>query len=98
MCTRFKRTDLLYEDYHWQASAAYDNARVISGKDKAILNRTEGDEMVCFIRSLALTWGWDDQPRSVGQRLEKLIREKVPADIQTQSKIKAWIMKHSDQI
>ena len=98
MCSTFKRTDLLYKDYNWEATADYDNAKVIGGKDRERLNRTEGHEMLYFIKSLALTWGWNDQPHSVGQRLEKLIREKVPSEIQTQSKIKAWIMKNCDQI
>jgi hypothetical protein len=98
MYTTFKRTDLLYQDYNWEASANYDNAKIIDSKDHTTLNRTDGYEMLYFINSLALTWGWHDEPHSVGQRLEKLIREKVPSDIQTQSKIKAWIMKNYDQL
>lgn len=98
MYTTFKRSDLLYKDYKWEAVADYDNPKVIGGNDHKQLNRTEGYEMLYFIKSLALTWGWKGQPNNVGQRLESIIREKVPSFIRTHSGIRDWISQNYKQV
>jgi hypothetical protein len=38
--------------------ADHDNPKIIGGNDHTELNRTEGYEMLYFIRSLSKTFGW----------------------------------------
>lgn len=82
---------MVYKDYKWTAAADYDNPKVISGNDHSELNRTEGYEMLYFIRSLAKSWDWKDEAIRACQKIERTIRMYVPATIRTHSAIKQWI-------
>ncbi len=77
-------------DYKWTAKADHDNPKFIGAQEHSMLNRTEGYEILYFINSLAKTWNWGENLSS-RQHLEKIIREKVPSDIRTHTKIKEWI-------
>jgi len=99
----YKRSDMVYEDYEWSAGADADDPKIIGGNDHTELNRSDGDEMICFIGSLAKTWHWESYskfsyPLGWYQELEKTIREKVPATIRTHSGIKDWIADHYQQL
>jgi hypothetical protein len=94
MYETFKPTDLLYRDYKWNAKADHDNPKVISGKEHTSLNRTEGYEMVYFIKSCAKTWGWLSLPISSAQHLEQIIRINVPHNMEKHFEIMNWIGTH----
>lgn len=98
MYNSFTAADLLYKDYKWNAKADHDNPKVITGKEHTSLNRTEGYEMLYFIRSLAKTWNWTTFPKSSGQNLERIIRTEVPKNIETHHEIMNWISEHYKQI
>jgi hypothetical protein len=94
MYNKFKASDLLFKDYKWQAKADHDNPKIIGGNDHNQLNRTEGYEMLYYIKSLGTTWKWPETEIAAGQRLEKIIKEVVPTNIRTHSAIKEWISEH----
>jgi len=76
--------NMYYNDFKWTARADHDNPKIIGGTDHAELNRTEGYEMLYFIKSLAKTWGWaDNSPIASYQHLERIIRTEVPSNIRT---------------
>ena len=94
----YKKSDMVYTDYKWTARADHDNPKIIGGTDHAELNRTEGYEMLYFINSLAHTLGWTSNVTSSCKNLERIIREKVPSNIRTHSKIKDWIAAHYEKV
>lgn len=87
----FNKSDMVYTDYKWTAKADFDNPKIIGGNDHSELNRTEGYEMLYYIRSLAKTWNWKDDAIKACQKLEKTIRSIVPDTIRTHIEIKTWI-------
>ena len=87
----FDKNDMVYLDYKWTAKADHDNPKIIGGNDHSELNRTEGYEMLYYIRSLAKSWDWKDDAIKACQKLEKTIRIKVPESYRTHSGIKVWI-------
>lgn len=89
---------MIFTDYKWTAKADLDNPKVIAGNDRSELNRSEGYEMLYFIRNLAKSWGWTNASISSYQRLEKVIRLEVPSDTRTHGGIKAWIEKKYKQL
>jgi hypothetical protein len=82
---------MVYADYKWTAEADHDNPRVIVADDHTELNRSEGNEVLYFINSLAVTWGWQNSSLSSFQSLEKIIRKEVPFIMHTYAQIKSWI-------
>lgn len=91
MLTNYKRSDMVYKDYKWEAYADHDNPKIIGGTDHAELNRSEGYEMLYFINSLAKSWRWDGYPLSSYRNLETIIQTKVPSSTRKHSGIKEWI-------
>lgn len=87
----FNQNDMIYKDYRWTAAADLDNPKIVGGLDHSELNRSEGYEMLYYIRSLAKTWGWKDDAIRACQKLERTIRQKVPSNFRTHSEIKNWI-------
>ncbi len=86
----YSKSQMVYNDYKWTARADHDNPKFIGAQESAMLNRSEGYEMLWYINSLAKTWGWKDNQSSY-QNLERVIRDKVPSTIRSHSKIKEWI-------
>ena len=93
----YKKSDMVYDDYKWTAKADHDNPKFIGAQESAMLNREEGYEMLYFINSIAKTWEWNDSLKS-RQNLEVIIREKVPSNIRTHSKIMQWIAENHKTI
>lgn len=94
----YTRSQMVYKDYKWNARAGHDNPRFIGAQERAMLNRSEGYEMLWFINSLAKTWSWTNISQSSYQHLERIIRENVPGDIRTHNEIRKWIASRYDQI
>jgi hypothetical protein len=46
MLSPYKRSDMVYQDYKWQARADHDNPKIIGGTDHSELNRSEGYEIL----------------------------------------------------
>jgi hypothetical protein len=93
----YQRSQMVYDDYKWTAAADHDNPKFIGAQEKAMLNRSEGYEMLYFINSLALTWNWNDSLNSY-RNLERIIRTEVPSDIRTHGGIRSWIESHHQRI
>lgn len=87
----YLRSQMVYDDYKWTSKADHDNPKFIGAQESAMLNRSEGYEMLWFINSLAKTWGWADNSTSSCQHLERIIRTEVPSSTRTHSGIKDWI-------
>lgn len=93
----YQKSQMVYSDYKWTAKADHENPKFIGAQEAAMLNRQEGYEMLYFINSLALTWNWPDNLVS-RQKLERIIREKVPSNIRTHGAIRSWIEQNYSEI
>jgi len=95
----YQKSQMVYQDYKWQARADHDNPQIIGAQDHSELNRTEGYEMLYFMNNLAKTWNWNgNNLLSSFQHLERIIKEEVPSNIRTHSEIKSWISGHYDKL
>jgi hypothetical protein len=84
----FSRRNLFYNDYTWTANAPND-PRTSGKPDETLFNRTEGNEVVYLINKLMMLW--DYRFSNTGNKMEKLIHDKMPADITTQAGVQRWI-------
>jgi hypothetical protein len=85
------KSDLVYQDYSW-STYEDDDPKVTGEPDSTLLNRKEGYEILYFINKLAEIHKLKE--KSSGKKIEKMIREKVPTNLRSQSKIKEWIEKN----
>jgi len=87
----YKKIDMGFFDYNWNAKAVNDDPKFINGHEHIKLNRTEGFEMLHFINSLARTWGWQTDNLSSFRHLERIIRKELPENICAHTDILNWI-------
>jgi hypothetical protein len=82
------KQDLYYCDYTW--TDYLPNSPKISGRlDTTRFNRMEGNEVLYLINKI--TQMWDFTKLESCLRMERIIREKLPATILTQEDVATWI-------
>ena len=83
----FKKSDLVYT-YNWTPYDS-DDPRISGTPDTTLFNRKEGLEALYMINYLTdhLAYGVD----SFGHRIEKLLHDHLPEEINTQEEPIAWI-------
>ena len=83
----FKKNDLVYE-YKW-SHYEKDDPRISGMPDATEFNRKEGWETLYIINFLAdhVAWGVE----SFGNKMEKLVHDRLPEDIKTQEDTIRWI-------
>lgn len=84
----FSKRNLIYKDYTW---TPYLNSNPqVSGKpDSTLFNATEGNEVVYLINILMVLW--DYRFSNTGNKIEKLIHDRLPSGIKTQEEVMDWI-------
>lgn len=92
----FTKADLQYKDYTWTTTEG-DSAKVIGFPDDVFLNRKEGYEVVHFInRFIEGQKSWEDESadkkKNLGNKLERMIHDKLPGDIRSHQKVDEWIV------
>jgi hypothetical protein len=85
---RFTKSHMFYSDYSWTVLNS-DNPKITGVPGSTLLNRREGYETLYFINKFADIYNLVAQV--YGARLEKIIRNKVPAHLHSQKHIKDWI-------
>lgn len=84
----YSKNDMVYTDYSWTAIKGDDPK--ISGKpDSTMFNRHEGYEVLYLINALAKEWNLSQ--KNTGQKMERMIRLKLPTDIRSQENVRNWI-------
>jgi hypothetical protein len=84
----FSRKNLHYSDYKWTAYVQHD-PRVNGRPDTTQFNKEEGYEVVYLINKLMALW--DYRFSNTGNKMEKLIHDKMPADIISQEEVQLWL-------
>lgn len=86
--TLFSKRNLHYSDYKWTAYSQNDPH--VNGKpDDTLFAREEGNEMVYLINRLMGLW--DYRFSNTGNKMEKLIHDKLPSDINKQLDVQDWL-------
>lgn len=88
---------MVYQDYVWTTRYNHDDPKVTGDPDSSLLARKEGWEMLYFINKCASKWGWPENISAM-QRLERIIREKVPSTMRTQVDVYLWIQANYPEI
>ena len=84
----FSRRNLHYSDYKWTAYIQHDPH--VNGKpDDTIFNKEEGNEVVYLINKLMSMW--DYRFSNTGNKMEKLIHDKLPPEITKQEEVQNWL-------
>lgn len=82
------KQDLYYSDYSW--TEYYPNHPKDSGKlDTTRLNKYEGNEILYLINKIIELWDFKKIESAI--KIERIIREKLPNKINTQTDIATWI-------
>ncbi|SEO88170.1 hypothetical protein SAMN05192574_11530 [Mucilaginibacter gossypiicola] len=84
----FSRRNLHYTDYKWTAYIQND-PRVNGRPDHTVFDKTEGNEMVYLINKLMMIW--DYRFANTGNKMEKLIHDKLPTEITSQEDVQGWL-------
>ena len=84
----FSRRNLHYSDYKW--SVYNQNHPRVNGKpDTTPFTKDEGNEVVYLINKLMILW--DYRFANTGNKMEKLIHDKLPAEITVQQDVQEWL-------
>ncbi|WP_394771903.1 hypothetical protein [Mucilaginibacter sp.] len=84
----FSRRNLHYTDYKWTAYAQNDPH--VNGKpDDTLFNKEEGNEVVYLINKLMIFW--DYRFANTGNKMEKLIHDKLPPELTKQEEVQVWL-------
>lgn len=85
------------EYYKWTAKAAHDNPYYTKGVDHSELNRTEGYEVLYFINHFCDKHVSKPVYLETYLKVEKMIKDKVPAIVKTHKKVADWIIQNWEQ-
>jgi hypothetical protein len=84
----FSRRNLFYSDYKWSSYVPND-PRTNGKPDETLFSREEGNEVVYLINRLMALW--DYRFANTGNKMEKLIHDKMPVEITTQEAVQIWL-------
>jgi hypothetical protein len=84
----FSRKNLHYSDYRW-TSYIQNDPRVTGRPDDTPFSREEGNEVVYLINRLMALW--DYRFSNTGNKMEKLIHDKMPPGLTKQEEVQQWL-------
>jgi len=84
----FSRRNLFYTDYKWSTYVQND-PKVYGRPDETSFNKEEGNEVVYLINKLMALW--DYRFTNTGNKMEKLIHDKLPPEILKQEEVQLWL-------
>lgn len=84
----FSVRNLAYKDYKWTSYLNKD-PRIYGKPDHTLFNPAEGNEVVYLINKLMLLW--DYRFSNTGNKIEKLIHDKLPSGNMSQEEVKDWV-------
>jgi hypothetical protein len=93
----YEKENMVYNDYDWSAKYDKKDLRIYGKPGTTLFTRTDGQQMLYFINRCAGNWGWSHDLNAI-QRLERIIREKVPLIISSQIEVYEWIQRNYEQI
>ena len=84
----FSRRNLHFTDYKWTVYGQHDPH--VNGKpDQTLFNKEEGAEVVYLINRLMIIW--DYRFPNTGNKMEKLIHNSLPVEVNSQEEVQNWL-------
>ena len=83
----YKRSDMIYK-YNWYPDGG-DDVKLRGEPDHSLFHRDEGYEVLYLINKFGEATG--RTTISDGNKAERLINEKLPADVRSQKNVKEWL-------
>lgn len=74
----YERSQMLYNDYNWQARAAHDNPYYIRGTDYSEINKSEGYEVLYFLNHIGRKCLSNEPNLTTLKKMERILRLNVP--------------------
>jgi hypothetical protein len=84
----FAKSNLYYKDYSW-TNYPKNNPKIDGKPDDTLFDKNEGYEVVYLINKLMMLWNY--RFVNTGNKIEKLIHDKLPSDQNKQEEVKDWI-------
>lgn len=84
----YEQADMVYADYNWTASMK-ESTKLINQPDRNLFNRHEGYEILYIINVLGEIVGRTS--KTDGNKMERLLHEKLPLDIKSQWTVCKWL-------
>lgn len=75
----YERSQMIYNDYKWQAEAAHDNPYYSKGTDYSVINKSEGYEVLYFLNHIGQKCWKNETNVATYNKMERVLREHVPA-------------------
>jgi hypothetical protein len=88
----YHRSDLLF-DYQWQTQD--DDPKLRGEPDSSLFNRHQGWEVLYLINKFGSRHKLE--MKSVGNKIERMIHDHLPADVRSQEKVSRWLQDHWSQ-
>lgn len=88
----YEDDDMVYKDYDETALEADDNPFIRGGLERVELNRSELYEVKYFINEMLKEIEWTQGNKPIAQKIERMIRDVVPSEIQNRGEIRKWIL------
>jgi len=80
--------------YTWKAKEEDDNPNRRGGKDREELDRTEGYEVLYFLKKYVPAWEGKNAALKQYHKAEEMLRHKVPKSLRKQTEIANWMAAH----
>ncbi len=84
----YKKSTLIFNDYDWTARPDGD-PKIAGSLDDTMFNRRNGYEVIYIINELMILWNFLHLRE--GQKMERMIRMKLPFNMVDQIAVKYWI-------
>jgi len=84
----FSRRNLFYDDYLW-TEYPKGHPKVSGRANDTAFDPKEGNEVVYLINTLMNLWSY--RFSNTGNKMEKLIRERLPENLRTQEEVRDWL-------
>lgn len=88
MMLLFSKRNLLFPDYVWTRYEKND-PRIAGKPDDTVFERSEGNQVVYLINKLMSIWHY--RFVNTGNKMERLIRDKMPEELRTQEAAQQWL-------
>lgn len=88
MANIYNKTDMIYNDYSW-TTVKGDDPKISGEPDSTLFSRKEGYEVLYMVNKCITKW--DFKLVGSGQKIERLIRTLLPADVRSQNNVYNWL-------
>lgn len=87
----FQQSEMMYRDYYWGFRYLPKDPHTCGELGTTIFTRTEGPQMLYFLNKYAELRHWKHHLHNRLQKLEYIVRERVPDSLDYQYEVRQWL-------